>query len=50
MATPTQPVSNPQPAPTTVSPKPSQLPPPGPSNIVVRTPNPLPPPRTVGSQ
>jgi hypothetical protein len=38
------------PAPSTVNPKPGQLPPPGPSNIVIRTPNPLPPPRTVQSQ
>lgn len=28
----------------------SLLPPPGPSNIIIRTPNPLPPPRNVESQ
>lgn len=38
------------PAPSTVNPKPGQLPQPGPSNIVIRTPNPLLPRRTVQSQ
>lgn len=37
------------PVPTT-GPKASELPPPGPSNIIVLTPNPLPPPRDVKSQ
>ena len=37
----------PTPAPPT---KPTPMPPPGPSNIIVRTSNPLPPPRDVLSQ